>query len=465
MSDKLRCEIVQDLLPSYVDGLTSDETNEAIKDHLADCVSCRDMYERMKADEMSAEENSEVMEKEKKEINFLKRIKQKHRLNLMLVVVILTVFFAAVYYHQTYQKGEEMSADEIDYSLQWNSNDSQLNILGNFKNANRGYTRLVGEEDEDGITHLKIYSSPVGSRHPNQFVAGYSKVNAADQVWLGDRIIWDQGENISKMTSDLYQAKTPYVGDAQAVGNLSNILGIGSQFGSYNMSLETAGQTYDCRYIIKYPMKGEKKEKALEQMKKDACVMLALVDNLDSVSWEYMMTAEDNNGVETLKMTAEEASAYVGKDIKTCGESPKALQEMLTQLDFITDEGFYVVSGTERDENYNFRIVIYYSQQVNLTDIECRFGITSSYEMHTFTTGWGGEDTPDKTVITMSPDRFNRTLTDEEVSKLTLSVSVRDTSGEWHEVCEALPLHAKYGDLLKYTLEENGEDGYSIVKK
>ena len=55
MSDKLRCEIVQDLLPSYVDGLTSDETNEAVKDHLADCVSCRDMYERMKADEMSAE--------------------------------------------------------------------------------------------------------------------------------------------------------------------------------------------------------------------------------------------------------------------------------------------------------------------------------------------------------------------------------------------------------------------------
>ena len=62
--------------------------------------------------------------------------------------------------------------------------------------------------------------------------------------------------------------------------------------------------------------------------------MLALVDNLDSVSWEYMMTAEDNNGVETLKMTAEEASAYVGKDIKTCGESPKALQEMLTQQHF-----------------------------------------------------------------------------------------------------------------------------------
>ncbi len=114
MSDKLRCEIVQDLLPSYVDGLTSDETNEAIKDHLADCVSCRDMYERMKADETSAEENSEVMEKEKKEINFLKKIKQKHRLNLMLVVVILTVFFAAVYYHQT-GSGREYQQNDIGF--------------------------------------------------------------------------------------------------------------------------------------------------------------------------------------------------------------------------------------------------------------------------------------------------------------------------------------------------------------
>ena len=53
------------------------------------------------------------------------------------------------------------------------------------------------------------------------------------------------------------------------------------------------------------------------------------------------------------------------KNIKTCGESPKALQEMLTQLDFITDDGFYVVSGTERDEIIILKVVILIiSQQV-----------------------------------------------------------------------------------------------------
>ena len=89
------------------------------------------------------------------------------------------------------------------------------------------------------------------------------------------------------------------------------------------------------------------------------------------------MTAEDNNGVETLQMTAEEASAYVGKNIKTCGESPKALQEMLTQLDIITDDGFYVISGTERDENYNFKVVIYHSQEVDMDGLVCGFGFES----------------------------------------------------------------------------------------
>ena len=136
---------------------------------------------------------------------------------------------------------------------------------------------------------------------------------------------------------------------------------------------------------------------------------------------------------------------------------------MLTQLDFITDDGFYVISGTERDENYNFKVVIYHSQQVDMDGLNCGFGFESRIgTVCSSVMYWEQEEHPEQTVITVSPDRFNRTLTDEEVSKLTLSVAVRDTFGEWHEVCEALPLHAKYGDLLKYTLEENSEDGYSL---
>ncbi len=38
------CEIVRDLLPLYIDHETSEETSEMIKEHLAECEECREIY-------------------------------------------------------------------------------------------------------------------------------------------------------------------------------------------------------------------------------------------------------------------------------------------------------------------------------------------------------------------------------------------------------------------------------------
>ena len=43
------CKIVRDLLPSYIDGLTSKETNEFIKKHISECSDCSIVYENMKS--------------------------------------------------------------------------------------------------------------------------------------------------------------------------------------------------------------------------------------------------------------------------------------------------------------------------------------------------------------------------------------------------------------------------------
>ena len=34
----MKCEIIRDLLPSYVDGLTSEESNREITAHVAECA-------------------------------------------------------------------------------------------------------------------------------------------------------------------------------------------------------------------------------------------------------------------------------------------------------------------------------------------------------------------------------------------------------------------------------------------
>ena len=47
MKNDLTCEIVRDLLPSYVDGLTNDVSNQAVEQHMKICENCRKIYHEM----------------------------------------------------------------------------------------------------------------------------------------------------------------------------------------------------------------------------------------------------------------------------------------------------------------------------------------------------------------------------------------------------------------------------------
>ena len=63
MKNNLTCEIVEDLMPSYIDGLTSEVTNKAVREHLSQCDKCKN-----KLDTMSEPCSEDKIEQEKKEI-------------------------------------------------------------------------------------------------------------------------------------------------------------------------------------------------------------------------------------------------------------------------------------------------------------------------------------------------------------------------------------------------------------
>ena len=46
----MKCEIVRDLIPLYCDGLCSEETKAAVKEHIAQCEDCRRLLEAAGAD-------------------------------------------------------------------------------------------------------------------------------------------------------------------------------------------------------------------------------------------------------------------------------------------------------------------------------------------------------------------------------------------------------------------------------
>ena len=41
----MKCEIIRDLLPLYIDGLTSIESNQEIEKHLKNCEECQKYYQ------------------------------------------------------------------------------------------------------------------------------------------------------------------------------------------------------------------------------------------------------------------------------------------------------------------------------------------------------------------------------------------------------------------------------------
>ena len=59
----MKCEIIKDLLPSYVDELTSAESNEEIEAHLEYCSECQEYLREIRKDiEVDKAGNKEEIE-------------------------------------------------------------------------------------------------------------------------------------------------------------------------------------------------------------------------------------------------------------------------------------------------------------------------------------------------------------------------------------------------------------------
>ena len=78
----MKCEIIRDLLPSYVDGLTSEESNREIMAHVAECAPCKEILEQMQ------EEVQEKAPKEKRKINPFRKFNRRMRRAVVMAVVI-----------------------------------------------------------------------------------------------------------------------------------------------------------------------------------------------------------------------------------------------------------------------------------------------------------------------------------------------------------------------------------------
>lgn len=90
------CKIVQDLLPNYIEKLTSQTTNEFVEEHSKQCNECKIVAENM---EKELKFNSE--KKEDREVEYIKKYSKKMKISkkiLLFILGIVLIYILTVVY-------------------------------------------------------------------------------------------------------------------------------------------------------------------------------------------------------------------------------------------------------------------------------------------------------------------------------------------------------------------------------
>lgn len=108
----MKCEIIRDLLPSYLDGLTSEASNQEILAHMEGCEACREILQ-----EMQAEESNGIEEGEKKKIHPFRELNQRMKMTILAVVMACVALGGAFW--KVFVRGWSIDPKDVEMNVAW----------------------------------------------------------------------------------------------------------------------------------------------------------------------------------------------------------------------------------------------------------------------------------------------------------------------------------------------------------
>lgn len=135
---KITCNIIEDLLPLYVDDMVSEDSRKLIEEHLKGCPTCQKMQEEiMRENRLSAgRKDSNSVQINKTEAEPLKKIRRRIRKKRILSVILAVALVAAaggIGHYWYYDKENYISWDEANISVKDGKVYSTVSPLGRLK--------------------------------------------------------------------------------------------------------------------------------------------------------------------------------------------------------------------------------------------------------------------------------------------------------------------------------------------
>lgn len=122
---KYPCDMIQDLLPLYLDGVCSEKSKKAVEEHLAECSDCKDFFAAMReADKIEIDTHSANRERQKaasfqavKKKLFRKQILAAFATVIVLVVITFATVGVLKNTHKVVEYEDNVSVSMVDGNL------------------------------------------------------------------------------------------------------------------------------------------------------------------------------------------------------------------------------------------------------------------------------------------------------------------------------------------------------------
>ena len=276
MKTELPCAIVRDLLPSYVEGLTEEETTAAVKEHLTTCESCRSRYEAMSSGENAPAAST-------KEVDYLKQVKKNNHLKILIAVVLSVVLVLTGVGAKLFVIGSPCTIDDLGVTVTVSEDGQFIELM--LWELNSAF--LISDDpdvtvySDSGLTVAQIDArqalvSPLRFPHDGTV---FLPAEGVDLITVCGEPVWQNGTAISGYVRNLFQLKNPYAGNASLVNQLISDMDLDV---THTLELQTSTEPYG----ITIHFTGNFTEDRYFMAESHAYLILALVGNLDTVQWD-----------------------------------------------------------------------------------------------------------------------------------------------------------------------------------
>jgi len=148
---KMKCDVIKDLMPSYIDQLLTEESRILVEEHLEECEACKAYYDSLKGEDDIFDAETAV-ELHLEEIKPLKKIKKKMNRKTMLVSVLSVLCAVAIGY------GVLFALTQIDSYVPYEDAGIRVSETGEMY-VDEKYSSTWGYTSADGIKFIYFTDS------------------------------------------------------------------------------------------------------------------------------------------------------------------------------------------------------------------------------------------------------------------------------------------------------------------